>query len=91
MCSEAAALGTPAIYIDEKGRGYTDELERAYGLCFNYVPGDYPGIETRALELLALDNIRGSFRPAHERMLAEKINVSAYQVEQIDRLVAQGR
>ena len=91
MCSEAAALGTPAIYIDEKGRGYTDELERAYGLCFNQRPDDYTGIETRALELLALDDIRGTFEPAHTRMLSEKINVSDYQIEQIDRLVSRGR
>ena len=91
MCSEAATLGTPAIYVDEKGRGYTDELEEKYGLCFNHTPDDYTGIEARALELLALDDIRGSFKAAHERIIAEKINVSAYQVEQIDRLIARGR
>jgi predicted glycosyltransferase len=91
MCSEAATLGTPAIYIDEKGRGYTDELEQKYGLCFNYRPDDYAGIEAKALELLALDDARGHFLAAHARMLADKINVSAYQVEQIDRLVARGR
>lgn len=91
MCSEAATLGTPAIYIDEKGRGYTDELEEKYGLCFNYRPDDYAGIEARALELLAFDDIRGHFEPAQARLLAEKINVSDYQVEQIGRLVARGR
>ena len=36
MASEAACLGTPARYIDHKGRGYTDEQERKYGLVFNF-------------------------------------------------------
>jgi len=36
MASEAACLGTPAIYVDDRGRGYTDEQERRYGLVFNF-------------------------------------------------------
>jgi predicted glycosyltransferase len=36
MASESACLGTPAIFIDNEGRGYTDELEKDYGLVFNF-------------------------------------------------------
>lgn len=36
MASESAVLGTPAIYLDNEGRGYTNELEKKYGLVFNY-------------------------------------------------------
>lgn len=36
MASEAAMLGTPSIFIDNDGRGYTDELELKYGLVFNF-------------------------------------------------------
>jgi hypothetical protein len=36
MASEAACLGTPAIFVDDQGRGYTDEQERKYGLVFNF-------------------------------------------------------
>jgi predicted glycosyltransferase len=91
MCSEAVSLGTPAIYIDEKGRGYTDEQEQKYGMCFNFKPDEYNKIEARMTELLSLDDGKDSFRPACSRMIGEKINVSAYQVDQIDRLVSQGR
>ena len=91
MCSEAVSLGTPAIYIDEKGRGYTDEQEQKYGMCFNFKPDEYNKIEARMTELLSLADTRDSFRPASSRMIGEKINVSAYQIDQIDRLVSQGR
>ena len=33
---EAAVLGTPSIYIDDKGRGYTDEQESEYKMVFNF-------------------------------------------------------
>jgi len=33
--TEAAVLGTYSIYIDDEGRGYTDEEELKYGLVFN--------------------------------------------------------
>jgi predicted glycosyltransferase len=36
MASECAVLGTPAIYLDNQGRGYTDEQEKKYGLVFNF-------------------------------------------------------
>jgi len=36
MASEAACLGVPAIYHDNKGRYYTTELEEKYGLVFNF-------------------------------------------------------
>lgn len=39
MASESICLGTPAIYVDEIGRGYTDEEARA-GLLWMYRP--YP-------------------------------------------------
>lgn len=36
MCSEAAVLGVPSVYLDPVGRGYTDEQERDYGLVSNF-------------------------------------------------------
>jgi len=37
MASECVVLGTPAIYVDQVGRGYTDE-EARQGLLFMYRP-----------------------------------------------------
>jgi uncharacterized protein len=36
MAAEAAYLGTPSIYLDDVGRGYTDILERDYNLVYNF-------------------------------------------------------
>ena len=36
MASEAAVLGTPAIFIDDIGRGYTDEQESNYEIVYNF-------------------------------------------------------
>ena len=36
MASECAVLGTPAIFLDDDGRGYTDEQEQLYGAVFNF-------------------------------------------------------
>lgn len=40
MASEAALLGTPSIYIDPIGRGYTDELEKKYHIVHNFKTND---------------------------------------------------
>ena len=86
MCSEAALLGTPSIYIDERGRGYTDELDEKYGLCFNFKPNQMEAVHSKSIELLALENTRDYFKNNHMRMISDKIDVSTYQIEQIDRL-----
>jgi len=86
MCSEAAILGIPSIYIDERGRGYTSEQDTKYGLCFNFKPNQIDSVLSKAIELLAIDNIRKHFREKHKRLLSEKIDVSVYQIDQIDRL-----
>jgi predicted glycosyltransferase len=36
IASESAVLGTPAIFIDNVGRGYTEEEEKKYGLVYNF-------------------------------------------------------
>lgn len=36
MAAEAALMGTPAIFVDKNGRGYTREIESRSGLLFNF-------------------------------------------------------
>jgi len=36
MASEGAVLGTPAVYVDKIGRGYTEEEQIKYGLVWNF-------------------------------------------------------
>lgn len=46
MASEAVVLGTPAIYIDEIGRGYTDEEAREGLLCMYRPVENKSGLRT---------------------------------------------
>lgn len=78
MASEAAVLGTPAVYLDEVGRGYTSEQESRYGLVANFRPdaaGCAAALE-RGLAMLAAG--RDSFKARRESLLAEKIDLTAF-------------
>lgn len=87
MCTEAAVVGTPAIYIDSKTRGYTDDLMHRYGLCTRWAPHQLTPMLAHARQILASDQPGECFQNAWQRMLAEHIDASAYQVAQIDRMV----
>ncbi len=87
MSSEAVVLGTPAVYCDALGRGYTDEQEKKYGLCHNFHTDDTEAMMAKIFELLALEHPRAAFAEAHARLLNDNIDVAAYQLQQIDRLV----
>ncbi len=89
MGAEAAVLGTPAVYYDELGRGYTDELQNKYGLCFHYRTDDVEGFMNKILELVEIGDTRTYFEEAQIRLLRENIDVAAYQIQQIDRLMAE--
>lgn len=86
MTSEAVVLGTPAIYCDDIGLGYTDEQEDKYGLCFNFAPADIKAMLGKIVELLNSNNTHQDFIRARSRLLHDKIDVANYQLEQIDRL-----
>jgi len=80
MASEAACLGTPAIYIDDRGRGYTDEQEEKYGLVFNFSTSreDQRRSIQKGVEILRADGARGEWREKAGRMGGEKIDLTAF-------------
>ena len=81
MASEAAVLGTPAIYCDNNGRGYTNEEER-YGLVHNF--GISSSEQVRAVEkgLELLGDSRTKVRIERNRIefLKNKIDVTSFLV-----------
>jgi uncharacterized protein len=82
MAAEAAMLGIPAIFIDSQGRGYTDELEERYNLVYNF-KSDSQGFGKaicKALELLEMPDTRERFRKNRDRILKEKIDITAFLV-----------
>ena len=75
-------LGTPAIYLDNVGRGYTDEQEKKYGLVFNYTESleDQEKSIQKGIELLQTPNLKQKFQTRRQKMLSEKIDVTAFMV-----------
>lgn len=79
MASEAAVLGTPAVYIAKTGRGYTDDQEARYGLVRNVQPTAF---ET-ALEAVDsyLSTPTQDIAAGHKRLLEERIDVTEWMVD----------
>jgi uncharacterized protein len=82
MASEAAVLGTPAIYLDDEGRGYTDEQERKYGLVFNFSESlqDQERSVEKAAELLKRDDIKEIYNDKKLKLLQNTIDVTDYLI-----------
>jgi uncharacterized protein len=82
MASEAAMMGVPSIYLDNTGRFYTTELEKKYGLVFNYSESeeDQEKSIAKAVELIKTNDLRVEWDKRQERMLKDKIDVTAFLV-----------
>ena len=80
--SECAILGTHAIYVNTLRLGYTDEEEEKYNLVYNF--SDEKTMEkqafNKALELLGNINLRKEGKRKRERLLKDKIDVTAFMV-----------
>ena len=90
MASESAVLGTPAIYLDDDGRGYTDDLEKNYGLVYNFTesPEDQALSIQKGLELLQMQNSKEIFSKKREKMLSEKIDVTQFLIDFVEEYMA---
>lgn len=83
MASECAVLGTPAIFIDFAGRGYTDEQEEEYGLVYNF-KNDEDGYEMalrKSLNLLSDVHLNEDRRGMGSKLISDKIDVTNFIVE----------
>jgi predicted glycosyltransferase len=82
MASECAVLGTHAIFSDFAGRGYTNEEEEKYGLVFNFKldkENQQKSLE-KALELLEDNNLKKEGERKREKLLNDKIDVTAFMI-----------
>jgi predicted glycosyltransferase len=79
MSSEAAVLGVPAVFIATTGRGYTDDEERRYGLVRHFTDAQFDLAVTAVKEIL--DAPRQKWTCARQRLLEEKIDVTAWMVD----------
>jgi len=87
MASESAILGTPSIYISTRKLGYLEELEKKYGLVYCYHDpnsGQLNGTK-KVKEILTDKNIKRKWKSKRERLLSEKIDVTKFMVELIEK------
>jgi predicted glycosyltransferase len=83
MASEAAMLGTPSIYVNTLTAGTLEEQEKVYGLL-HWVPV-VEEANALAMKLALNGELRAGYRHRRDRMLAEKIDVTAWLVDLVER------
>lgn len=85
MTSEAAVLGTPAIFVSRTGRGYTDTQERKYGLVCNFTDADQIGVLNLVNELMVRPNLREDWQKKRRKLLIDTIDVTGWLVGLVER------
>ncbi len=80
MAVEAAMLGTPSLrFNDFAGKiGVLEELEHKYELTFAIPPSEPQRLYDKVDALLSIPDLRETFQQRRQRMLAEKIDVTAF-------------
>ncbi|MFC5048574.1 DUF354 domain-containing protein [Aquimarina hainanensis] len=77
MAAESGVLGTPSIYVNSIRRAYNEDQEQ-YGLVFNFQNEE--GVFEKIKEIEQLPNIKETFQKRREKMLADKIDLTAFMV-----------
>jgi predicted glycosyltransferase len=79
MAAEAAVLGTPGIFINDTYIHYTHDLERKYGLVYNFTerPKDQEAAIAKGVEILA-GRSGVDFSAARAALLRDTIDVTAF-------------
>lgn len=80
MAVEAAMLGTPSLrFNDFAGKiGVLEELEHKYELTFAIPPSDPERLYAKVDELLSIPDLKETFQQRRQKMLTEKIDVTAF-------------
>ena len=80
MASEAAVLGTPAIFVNDGWTGYTAEEEEEYGLVFNFgeSPAQQAASIAKGVEVLSSNMSEAEWGRKRDTLLREKIDVTAF-------------
>lgn len=87
MAVEAAMLGTPSLRFSSfAGRiSVLEELEHKYQLTYGIKPDEPEKLFAKIAELLAIPKLKEEFQNRRQRMLADKIDVTAFMVWFIEK------
>ena len=77
MASECAMLGTPAIYINSLEAGTINDQEKN-GLLFHF--RDFDGVLDKVSEILHNPNSKIEFKEKRDKLLKDKIDVTAFLI-----------
>ncbi len=82
MAAEAAVLGIPSLrFNDFVGKlGYLEELEHKYGLTYGIKTSEPQKLLDKIDELLSIPNLKEEWQRRRQKMLSEKIDVTAFLV-----------
>lgn len=82
MTSEAAVLGTPSLRCNSfAGRiSYLEEEEKKYDLTYAFLPTQFVDLQDKLEELLAVPNLKAVWADKRERLLQDKIDVTAFML-----------
>jgi len=82
MTSESAVLGTPAIRCNSfVGRiSYLEQEEHVYNLTYGFLPHDTNAMFDKIEELLTIPDLKSEWQRRRQRMLADKIDVTAFHI-----------
>lgn len=82
MSSEAALMGTPSIRMNSfVGKiSYLEEQEHRYQLTFGFTPENETQMFLKIDELLAMPDLKAEWQKRRQKMLNEKIDVTAFLV-----------
>lgn len=82
MAEEAAILGVPSIYLNNESTWYTAHLEQDYGLVLNFTESNSDQLLSidKGVELLHTSEVMAQWQQKREKMLANKIDVTAFLV-----------
>ena len=82
VCSEAAMLGVPSIYLSNANRGYIDELSERYGLVFKAACQNNSLLN--ALNDIESGKVQRRLQDCHRTMMEEISDVTQVIVRTIE-------
>jgi uncharacterized protein len=93
VAAEAAVLGTPSLRVSSwTGRlAYLTELEKRYGLTFAYHPDKAADLMAHVERWLSEPSLRQSLAPAHQRLLADKVDMAQWFVDYLENRAPRAR
>ena len=93
MASEAAILGTHALYVNTIVSGSTKEQDERFHLlhCFNDSEKRYDQATKQAEILLNTPNLKEIGKEKQLKLLKEKKDINSYYISEMDRISKQGR